>query len=147
MLEDAAGIRRVVLACGKVDLRKGIDGLATPPILNKMGYLDDEIKEVCFYLRHHDDFISWVLPEEEYDRENKFLVEITNDNLRRHIEKVNKKTIDDGYLPDIQNWRNLLELCYADAAAQAELVVQDGGIIDTKKHKLQKIIALQKCLT
>lgn len=29
MLEDAAGIRRVVLACGSVDLRKGIDGLAT----------------------------------------------------------------------------------------------------------------------
>lgn len=28
MLEDAAGIRRVVLACGTVDLCKGIDGLA-----------------------------------------------------------------------------------------------------------------------
>ena len=28
MLEYAAGIRRVVLACGVVDLRKGIDGLA-----------------------------------------------------------------------------------------------------------------------
>ena len=28
MLEDAAGIRRVVLACGTVDLRTGIDGLA-----------------------------------------------------------------------------------------------------------------------
>lgn len=28
MLEDAAGIRKVVLACGTVDLRKGIDGLA-----------------------------------------------------------------------------------------------------------------------
>lgn len=28
MLEDAAGIRRVVLACGTVDLRKGIDGLS-----------------------------------------------------------------------------------------------------------------------
>lgn len=27
MLNDAAGIRRVVLACGYVDLRKGIDGL------------------------------------------------------------------------------------------------------------------------
>lgn len=118
----------------------------TPPILNKMEYLDDEIKEVCFYIRHHDDFISWVLPEEEYDHENKFLVEITNDNLRRHIEKVNKKNISEEYLPDIQNWRNLLELCYADAAAQAELVVQDGGIIDTKEHKLQKIIVLQKCL-
>ena len=28
MLEDAAGIQRVVLACGYVDLRKGIDGLS-----------------------------------------------------------------------------------------------------------------------
>ena len=28
MLEYTAGIRRVVLACGTVDLRKGIDGLA-----------------------------------------------------------------------------------------------------------------------
>lgn len=28
MLEDAAEIRRVVLACGAVDLRKGIDGLS-----------------------------------------------------------------------------------------------------------------------
>ena len=28
MLEDTAGIRRVVLAYGTVDLRKGIDGLA-----------------------------------------------------------------------------------------------------------------------
>lgn len=28
MFEDAAGIRRVVLVCGTVDLRKGIDGLA-----------------------------------------------------------------------------------------------------------------------
>lgn len=28
MLEDIAGIRRVVIACGFVDLRKGIDGLA-----------------------------------------------------------------------------------------------------------------------
>ena len=29
MLEDVAEIRRVVLACGMVDLRKGIDGLST----------------------------------------------------------------------------------------------------------------------
>jgi transposase len=28
MLEDVLGIRRVILACGTVDLRKGIDGLA-----------------------------------------------------------------------------------------------------------------------
>ena len=28
MLEDAAAIRKVVIACGYVDLRKGIDGLS-----------------------------------------------------------------------------------------------------------------------
>jgi len=28
MIEDAAGIRRVIVACGYVDLRKGINGLA-----------------------------------------------------------------------------------------------------------------------
>ena len=28
MLEDVAGIRRIVVACGFVDLRKGIDGLS-----------------------------------------------------------------------------------------------------------------------
>lgn len=28
MFEDAAGIRRVVIACGYMDLRKGIDGLS-----------------------------------------------------------------------------------------------------------------------
>lgn len=28
MLEDAAGIRKVMIACGYVDLRKGIDGLS-----------------------------------------------------------------------------------------------------------------------
>ena len=28
MLEDVAGIRKVVIACGYVDLRKGIDGLS-----------------------------------------------------------------------------------------------------------------------
>lgn len=116
-----------------------------PLILRRMGYSELEIKEVCFYIRHHDDFISWVLPE-ECDHENKFLVEITSENLHRHIGKINRKTIEDDYQPDMQSWRNLLALCYADVAAQAEVVVQNGVIIDTKEHKLQKIIALQKCL-
>jgi putative nucleotidyltransferase with HDIG domain len=117
-----------------------------PPILEKIGYTQDEIKEICFYIRHHDDFISWVLPEEEYNRENKFFVEITTDNLCRHMEKVRRKNNEDDYQPDIQSWRDLLVLCHADASAQAEVVVQNGVVIDTKEHKLKKISALQKCL-
>ena len=59
---------------------------------------------------------------------------------------VNKMVTEDSYQPNMESWRNLLVLCYADAAAQTEVVVQNGVIIDTKEHKLQKILALQKCL-
>ena len=46
MLEDVAKIRRVVLACGMVDLRKGIDGLAT--LVKEQFHLDPFQKEVLF---------------------------------------------------------------------------------------------------
>ena len=116
------------------------------PILKEMGYSDAEIKEICFYIKHHDDFISWVLPEEEYNRENKYLVPITKKNMQKHIEKFLKKTAVDDFQPNKQSWENLLELCYADASAQADLVIQNGTIIDTKEHKLSKIKALKNCL-
>lgn len=116
------------------------------PILKEMGYFDAEVKEICFYIKHHDDFISWVLPEEEYNRENKYLVPITRKNMQKHIEKFLKKTAVDDFQPNKQSWENLLELCYADASAQADLVIQNGTIIDTKEHKLKKILALQKCV-
>lgn len=116
------------------------------PILKKMGYSDAEIKEICFYIKHHDDFISWVLPEEEYNRENKYLVPITKENMQKHIEKVLKKIEVDDFQPNKQSWENLLELCYADASAQVNVVIQNGTIIDTKEHKLSKIKALKNCL-
>ena len=118
-----------------------------PNILEEMGYFDDEIKEICFYIKHHDDFISWVLPDEKYDHENKYFVPITKENMQRHMDKVLKKIDLDDFQPDIQNWKNLLELCYADASAQADVVVQNGVVIDTKEHKLSKIKALQDCLS
>lgn len=117
-----------------------------PTILKKMGYDFEKIKEICFYIKHHDDFISWVLPEEEYNHANKYMVQITKENLWRHIDKVLKKIDVDDFQPDMQNWKNLLELCYADASAQANEVIQNGAVIDTKEHKLRKIRVLQKCL-
>lgn len=118
----------------------------TKPILKEMGYSNVEVKEICFYIKHHDDFISWVLPKEKYDHEDKYLVPITKENMLKHIEKVLKKNDVDVFQPDQQSWRNLLELCYADASAQADVVIQNGSIIDTKEHKLNKIKALQECL-
>lgn len=116
------------------------------PILKEMGYSDAEINEICFYIKHHDDFISWVLPEEEYNHENKYFVPITKECMQKHIEKVLKKIDVTDLRPDIQSWKYLLELCYADASAQADVVIQNGAIIDTKEHKLRKIKALKNCL-
>lgn len=46
MLEDAAGIRKVVIACGYVDLRKGIDGLSM--IIGDKYKQNPFEKEPCF---------------------------------------------------------------------------------------------------
>lgn len=117
-----------------------------PMMLKKMGYTAEEIKEICFYIKHHDDFISWVLPEEEYNHANKYMVQITEENMHRHINKMNKKCAEHGFRPNKYSWMNLLELCYADVSAQADVVVQNGIIVDTREHKMKKINALQECL-
>ena len=86
MLEDAAGIRRVVLACGFVDLRKGIDGLAQivgarydlNPFVKGTFFLfcgrrSDRIKGLLWmgsgflllYKRFEDGSLSWPRTQEE----------------------------------------------------------------------------------
>lgn len=46
MLEDVAKINRVVLACGTVDLRKGLDGLSM--IIGDKYKQNPFEKELCF---------------------------------------------------------------------------------------------------
>lgn len=112
------------------------------PILEKLGYSPEEVEEICFYIAHHDDFISWVLPDEDYNKENKYLVAITPENLRKHISKVTDKMTGKRFCPQEKNWQSLLQLCHADASAQAELVIQNSSVVDSKEHKLSKIMAL-----
>lgn len=96
MLEDAAGIRRVVLACGFVDLRKGIDGLAQ--IVGARYDLNPFVKGTLFlfcgrrsvrikgllwmgngflllYIRFEDGSLSWPRTQEE-------AVELTEEQFR-----------------------------------------------------------------
>lgn len=115
-------------------------------ILKDLGYTQVESDIICFYISHHDDFISWVLPTEPCDRENPYLIEITSDNIATHIRKImdeNKAlTIDSTY----ELWANLLHLCRADAASQSELVYSGGVVVDSKKHKLKKVGAVETAL-
>ena len=46
MLKDAKGFRRVVIACGRTDLRRGIDGLAA--IVQEQFRMDPSEKNVLF---------------------------------------------------------------------------------------------------
>ena len=67
MLEDAAGIRRVVLACGTVDLRKGIDAFEKGTLFLFCGKRSDRCKGLLWmgtgflllYKRFENGRMSW----------------------------------------------------------------------------------------
>lgn len=116
------------------------------PILISLGYSNKEKKDICFFISHHDDFISWVLPTETYNHDNPYLIEITTDNVKSHIEKAESKE-NALYNKKIQKkWYDLLQLCKADATAQSDLVYQYGTVIDSREHKLEKLQRIQGIL-
>ena len=47
MLKEAAGVRRIIVACGRTDLRRGIDGLAA---LVRLSYGLDTLQEGTLFL-------------------------------------------------------------------------------------------------
>lgn len=115
-------------------------------LLLQMGYAMSEIERICFFIKHHDDFISWVLPSESYDRNNPYLIEISPSNLKSHIVETMKEYMCFEANEIHQIWDELLLLCRADALAQAETVYRDGIIIDSKINKINRIDAIIKAL-
>ena len=111
-----------------------------------MGYALYEIKRICFFIKHHDDFISWVLPSESYDRNNPYLIEISPSNLKLHIVETMKEYTCFNKNEIHQMWGELLLLCRADALAQVDTVYRDGIIIDSKTNKINRIDAIIKAL-
>lgn len=115
-------------------------------LLLQMGYAMSEIERICFFIKHHDDFISWVLPSESYDRSNPYLIEISPPNLKSHIVK----TMNDYACFETneihQLWGNLLLLCRADTLAQTDKVYRGRIVIDSKVHKLKKIESIEQAL-
>jgi len=109
------------------------------PALRALGYTPDQRREILFYIRHHHAFISWVLPSEQYNRRNPYLVEITPDHVRALIQKEMRQ---DDFPADTDPrtvWMQLLALCRADAMAQAESGMLGGRPIETRRHKVMKV--------
>lgn len=116
------------------------------PLLYSLGYTRAQTDHICFFISHHDDFISWVLPAEPYDHDNRYQIEITVDNVASHIEKVAATNEALTNIKSYELWTHLLLLCHADVSAQAEYVYRDSVLIDSREHKLRKVEAIQTAL-
>lgn len=113
-------------------------------LLPSQGFDKAEVELISFYIEHHDDFISYVFPDETYDKENPYLVEITTFNIISHIERYALPLLASSY--GIRIWKDLLILCEADVKAQSDNVYMGGKIIDTKERKLKKLTEIERIL-
>lgn len=116
------------------------------PLLHSLGYNGSQTDHICFYISHHDDFISWVLHTESYDRGNPYLIEITVDNVASHIAKVAAGNEPLTNINSYELWSDLLLLCQADASAQTEFVYRDDVLVDSREHKLKKVDSIRTAL-
>lgn len=105
-------------------------------ILNNLGYTKAEIDEIKFLIEHHDDFISL----QNIDEINSEKIAKILTNIRNNALKTN------GYNPTISDYRNLLQLCKADAMAQRDIVEKDGNVIDTKESRISRIGKIEEVL-
>lgn len=121
---------------------KQSDGIARV-LLHRMGYKSEEIEQICFYISHHDDFISYVLPDEQYNCNNPYLIVITSENIQKHKNLVESAFISDYSWNWCELWFNLIILCYADAEAQSDKVCSGNNIVDSMKHKKEKIATIE----
>ena len=55
------------------------------PILDEFGYSEDEIAEICFYIEHHDDFISYKTNMQPWMENHEYVRKITPDTVSEVI--------------------------------------------------------------
>lgn len=164
------------------------------PILEELGYSEEEIKQLGFYIAHHDDFISYRSSVPEEMKNHEFVREINVDSITEKIienkydfekmgynkdqvraivytlahgkepefkdfkgqkisipidmkevkEKINSGEYNSEYDPTLEDYKMLLQICKADANAQAEKAertLPDGKVVvdGTKQGKLENM--------
>ena len=114
------------------------------PVLKNLGYSADEVRRIQFFISHHDDFVSWRLPEDSNKRSGNIV--ITKSNVKKYAEKVTQenRTVFSGE-PELSTWKSLLDLCLADIGAQSGSVYAGEVLIDSAEHKSEKIRRIADC--
>ena len=103
-------------------------------ILKNLGYSNDEISKICFFIKFHDEFIPIKTIEDATDER---ITKILNSILKREQE----------YEPTISDFRNLIRLCKADSMAQNEVIEMNGKVIDTMEKRIQRLEQIDKILS
>ena len=93
------------------------------PILQEIGYSEDEIKRILFFIKHHDDFLN---------------ISTIDDKTVEKVSKVLEKMKSDEYPPTEKDQLMLIDLCKADVSAQSEVIIENGEVKDTRQNRLAK---------
>ena len=102
-------------------------------ILEKLGYNEQEIAQLCFLIQSHDDFIPIATKKD-----------ITEERISKVLASISKKS--ENYTPTISDFRKLITLCKADALAQNKIIEKDGKIVDTQEDRIARLEAIEAIL-
>ena len=102
----------------------------------KMGYTEEEVKGILVALIHNKKPFF-----KTKDRNYNFTVDMKTVKQKMASGKFNTE-----YTATVDDYKLLLKLCVADASAQAEIVVQDGKVVDSKKDKVKRINKIEDCI-
>ena len=110
------------------------------PILLELGYTESESKRLCFFIKHHDDFIGFRPTDEFKGDPTPYNQPINANSVKEQIEKKIKEAENlNEYIPSLEDYSVLMHLCYADASAQSEITVQNGEVVDGRQRKIDRL--------
>ena len=116
-------------------------------LLSEIGLEQQDIKKIRFFIKHHDDFISFKHKDEFADDGNPHIKLISRDAVMSKVKSIQEKSAEHHeYIPKVKDFKLLFLLCKADAEAQKDVVMQGGNIVDSKENKIKRFEAIISCL-
>ena len=143
---------------GKIDVSKLKDGKnvfyghADRSVEKISDFLDvvefEEVEStmIKFYIKHHDDFISWKHIDEDVTDNNRSHRNICLKEFEKYLNKVIEQYNGAVWIRKRELWHRLMKLCYADVQAQSDIVIWKGKVVNSKAQKIKRITAIQEII-
>lgn len=116
-------------------------------LLLRIGYDNVEASRICFFIKHHDDFISFKESNHEIKHVSPYIRIIGIDTVEAQMLITKNDAVKNGtYIPDKHDYLLLINLCKADASAQSEYVERDGSVVDGRQAKLSRMNKIEQII-